>query len=110
MNPQGPQRPRVATIPQMSVEDLPGRVRDLEHGQGTLERGMADLTHGVNGMADSLRNIENTITVITTQRGVEDKAREHLMKIITGVAVGVSVAALGTLAGWVIHLQSAISR
>ncbi len=64
----------------------------------------------VKDMADSLKSIELTITVITAERSNEQKRRDHLMKWIVGVAIGVSVAALGTMAGWVIHLQSALAR
>ncbi len=110
MSPSDPFRPRSPTIPPVSMGDLPLRVRDLEHRHDTQARGLEDMAANVKDMADSLKSIELTITVITAERSNEQKRRDHLMKWIVGVAIGVSVAALGTMAGWVIHLQSALAR
>ncbi len=90
--------------------DLPVRVRDLEHRYDGLGAAVGDLKGVVEGVADTLKSIENTMIVITTERSAEQKRRDHLMKWIVGVAVGISVTALGTMAGWVIHLQSALGK
>jgi hypothetical protein len=41
------------------------------------------------------------------ERMTAEKRHDHFMRWVVGVAIGVSVMALGMLAAWVIHLQSA---
>ncbi len=90
--------------------DLPVRVRDLEHRHDTQARGLEDMAANVKEMADSLKSIELTITVITAERSNEQRRRDHLMKWIVGVAVAVTASALGTMAAWVIHMNSALGK
>lgn len=98
-----PDFPRRATVPPTPPpSDLPSRV-------WVLERDLGDIKESISGVKLSLDDIKSTLTVIKTERTAEDKTREHVLKIITGIAVGVSVAALGTLAAWVIHIQTAMS-
>ncbi len=97
-----PDFPRRTTLPPAPPTGLETRVYMLEHHLDRIKESLdhQDLT---------LDDIKNTLTVIKTERGAEEKSREHRMKVITGIAVGVSVASLMSLAGWVIHLNTAMA-
>lgn len=105
-----PDRPRSMTFPPAPPPtSIEARVVSLEHTRGVHERDIDNLTHELEKQTEILGDIKNTLTVIGTERSNEAKSRETRMKVITGIAVGVSVAALGSLAGWVIHLQTAMA-
>ena len=112
MSPPDPSRPRAPTLPPTPPSGPSGyemRLWALEHGQGTLERGMEALTAEVRKQTEVMTTIQNTMLVASTEKSASDKRRENFMKWVVGVAIGVSVMALGTLAAWVIHLQTALA-
>lgn len=94
--------PRRITVPPVPPTGMEARVYVLEHALGEIKDTLGKVDLAVD-------DIKNTLTVIKTERTAEEKSREQRMKVITGIAVGVSVAALGTLAGWVIHIQTAMA-
>lgn len=98
-----PDFPRRATLPPAPPPT------GLEPRVWMLERDLGEIKDTLHNAKLSLDDIKNTLIVIQTERSAEDKSRERLMKIITGIAVSVSVTALGTMAAWVIHVQSAMA-
>jgi hypothetical protein len=107
-----PDRPRSITMPPPPPTGPAGfeaRLWAVEHGHGSLERALGDLTDEVSKLRDVMTTVQNTLLVATTEKTASDRRRETVMKWVVGVAIGVSVMALGTLAAWVIHLQSAMA-
>jgi hypothetical protein len=108
--PPDPPRPRLMTRPPAPPSSIEDRVRDLEHGHGALSGGLESVKDEVTKAVDALRDIQNTLLVFSTEKTATEKRKDTWMKWVVGVAVGVTVTALGTLAAWVIHLQTAMGR
>lgn len=108
MSPPDP-RSRAFTIPPTLPPGIEGRVLALEYHHGALERELEEQNGLLRTLNDSVTTFGNALIVMNTEKTAADKRREHFMKWVVGVAVGVSVTALGTLAAWVIHLQGAMA-
>lgn len=107
-----PDFPRRATMPPAPPAGPPGfeaRLWALEHEHGTLERALATLTGEVSKLSTVMTTVERTLLIATTEKTAQEKRHDRFMKWVVGVAIGVSVMALGTLAAWVIHLQTAMA-
>jgi hypothetical protein len=100
-------RPTVPPAPAPKTDE--GRLIRVEHIVATLDASLGDLKYEVNGLTTVMRDVQNTLLVSNTEKSAADKRRDTFMKWVVGVSVGVSVAALGSLAAWVIHLQTAMS-
>ena len=100
MSPPDPSRPRAATIPPMSVGDLPGRVRDLEHGHDRLQERVGELLEESRKMNGTLTAISEGLSTVNTERK-EEKDRK---KWWDGVTRGVLIALVVALAAWVAHI------
>ncbi len=105
--------PRRTTLPPAPPPGGPTghelRIWRLEHGHDNLSEALGGLTGEVTKLREVMTSVQNTLLVASTEKTAADKRRETWMKWVVGVAVGVSVTALGTLAAWVIHLNTALA-